>query len=564
MFILGICNEPFHDSGAALIKDGEIVAAAEEERFVRVKHAKGHPYPEKTIDLCLQCAGISLDDIDHIGFHYKPWLTYRRIVAQNALTLFRSKDSFKYSIYSAVRPVGFILDYLRKYLELKSLVNDNCRLHFIEHHTCHAASTFFVSPFEEAAILTIDNRGENVSTTLNIGKGNEIHRIEEIRSPHSLGSLYLGVTRHLGFGSGDEYKVMGLASYGKPKYVDTFWRMVHLMPKGRFKFNSCYFKFADQCYFNKRFYEIVGPPRKKSDPIEDNHADIASSLQTVTEETVLHMLNHLYEVTKIKNLCMAGGVALNCSMNGRVLEESPFKNVFVQPAAHDPGTALGSALYIYHAMLGFPRKYVMEHAYLGPDFSNEQIENTLKLSKLKYEYRRDIVRMTAKLLAEGNIIGWFQGRMEWGPRALGNRSILVDPRKANMKDKLNKYVKYREDFRPFAPSVLEERAHEYFDCKGPLPFMLFVVKVLPEKRSEIPAVTHIDGTARVHTVSKKTNPKYYSLIQEFDKLTGVPVLLNTSFNIKGEPIVLSPAEAIRCFAATGIDYLVMGDFLLQK
>jgi carbamoyltransferase len=448
---------------------------------------------------------------------------------------------------------------------LKKDLSPKTKIYFIEHHSAHAASTFFVSPFEEAAIITVDNRGEGVSATLDIGRANNINRIGAIQLPHSLGMVYRAVTtRVLGFGPFDEYKVMGLAAYGQPNYLDIFKEIIQIKPGGKFKINSSYFDFEYQGQLAKKFFDCLGPARRPGEPVTKRHMDIASSLQKVTEEAVINMVNDLYAETKMKNLCLAGGVALNSVMNGRILKEGPFKDIFIQPAANDAGCSLGAAYYLYNQILKKPRSFVMEHAYYGPSFSEGQIKAELELNKVKYQYCKDTTQTAAKLLSEGKIVGWFQGRMEWGPRGLGSRSILADPRDAGMKDKINKYVKHREEFRPFAPSVLEEHCGDYFESSYPSPYMLLVCPVNEDRKSVVPAITHVDGTARVQTVNKKTSPLYYELIQEFYKITGVPVILNTSFNDNTEPIVCTPKEAIKCFYGTGLDYLFMGNFMLSK
>jgi len=561
--ILGISIAFMHDPAACLLQNNRLVAAAEEERFIRVKYGRGHPFPQNAINFCLKSGNINFGDLDHIGLHYKPWGVGRDIVEQIP-HLFRSKESFLYSMYSSLKPFGTVLEYLRKYYEVKQLCNGKGRVHFVDHHYCHAASTYFVSPFEEAVILTMDKRGEGISTTMGIGRGNKITRIGCVKNPHSLGTLYEAITKHLGFKEGDEYKVMGLASFGKPTYIETFRDMIRPLPEGRFKFDYSYFIYPDQGFLSKKATEIIGPKREKGQKINERHANIASSLQKVTEEIVFHIADYLYEKTGLTNLCIAGGVGLNCAINGKLSLHSKFKNIYVQPAAGDAGTALGSALFINHMILNQPRGDVMDHPYWGQDYSDHEILQALEISKLQYEKLTDVPKTTAQLIANGHIVGWFQGRFEWGPRALGSRSILADPTRPEMKDLINKYVKFREEFRPFAPSVLEEQAHEYFECNGASPFMLFVYPVKPSKQKILPAVTHVDGTARVHTVNKMTNPLYYRLIEEFYKLKGVPVILNTSFNVQGEPIVNTPHEAIRCFSSCGLDYLVLGNFLIKK
>lgn len=566
MYVMGISGME-HDAAVCLIKDGEIVAAVEEERFSRTKHigikmVGGLPY--KSIEYCLKEAGISLDDVEYVGYFFKPWQEFLRYLA------FRLRR-FPRSPIHALFNIQISLELLRRHIVLGRLLNKQrhkpIKIRYIAHHLTHAASTFLVSPFEEAAILTIDAIGEWATTTFSLGKGNRIDILKQIYFPHSWGTFYALMTRYLGFTPyNDEYKVMGLASYGKSEYFDALRRVVELRPNGEFRLNPSYFNppFKGASFFTRQFYATFGPPRPEAAPIEQRHIDIAASLQKVLEECALHMAEYLYRETKQKNLCIAGGVGLNCSMNGRLLREGPFERIYVQPASHDAGCALGAAFYIYNCVLSNPRKYIMNRADFGPGFSEDEIKKVLDESKLEYERCENIAKVAAQLIADGKIVAWFQGRMEWGPRALGNRSILADPTRADMQDVVNKWVKHREDFRPFAPSVLEERASEYFEGIEQSPFMLLIVGVKPDKRSQIPAVTHVDNTARPQTVNKEIHPLYWSLIKEFERIKGVPVILNTSFNIRGEPIVCTPQDAIRCFYSTGIDCLVIGNFVLKK
>ena len=562
MHVLGVGTGFVHDGSAALIKNGAVVAAVEEERFDRVKHGIGYPY--RAINYCLEEGGVSLEDLDYIAFNFKPFKKYRSDLWLNLKALFHRFESIKYSIYLGTTAMYPFLFTLKEAEKIKMETSGKKRVQFVDHHLCHAASCFYPSPFEEAAILTLDNKGEGISASFNIGKCNKIERIKEIQLPHSLGMLYLAFTFYLGFKSGDEYKVMGLASYGEPAFYDVLKDILQITPGGEFRINPDYFDYVPEGIFSRKFYDKLGDPRKKGEKIEERHINIASSLQKRLEDVALSMVKWLYEKTKMRNLCMAGGVTLNSVMNGVIEKKGPFENIFVQPAASDIGTSLGAALELYFRKSVEPIRVPMEHAYLGTGYSDEEIEDALKLAKLKYKRMEDVAADTAKLIAGGKIVGWFQTRMEWGPRALGARSIIADPRKKEMKDVVNRWVKHRENFRPFAPSILVERCHEYFDCNHPSPYMLFVYDVLEAKKNEIQAITHVDGTARVHTVNKKDNPLYYKLIQEFEQLTGVPVILNTSFNIMGEPIVRTPSEAIRCFYATGMDYLVIGPYLLSK
>ena len=562
MYILGVGTGFVHDGSAALIKDGEIIAAVEEERFDRVKHGIGYPY--HAINYCLEEGRIRFEDVDYIAFNFKPFKKYREDLWLNLKAMFHGFKSIKYSIYLGTTAIYPYLFTLKEAEKIRIETNGKKRVQFIEHHLCHAASCFYPSPFEEAAILTIDNKGEGISASYNVGRGRRIELIKEIRLPHSLGMLYLAFTFYLGFESGDEYKVMGLASYGEAEYYDVLKDILQITPGGGFRINPGYFDYVPEGIFSEKFYKRLGRPRQSGEEIEQRHINIASSLQRRLEDVALSMVRWLHQKTKSRNLCLAGGVTLNSVMNGVIEKRGPFDNIFVQPAASDIGTSLGAALELYFNRCKNPVRVPMEHAYWGSGYTDGEIEDALKLAKLKYKRVKNVASETAKLIADGYIVGWFQDRMEWGPRALGSRSILADPRQKEMKDVVNKWVKHREDFRPFAPSVLEERCHEYFDCNHPSPFMLFVHDVLETKKDEVQAITHVDGTARVHTVNRDTHPLYYELIQEFEKLTGVPVVLNTSFNIMGEPIVRTPSEAIRCFYGTGMDYLVIGPYLISK
>jgi carbamoyltransferase len=453
---------------------------------------------------------------------------------------------------------------------MRSLLGKKTKLHFLEHHPAHAASAFLVSPYEEAALLTIDYIGEWCATWAGVGRGTALTPLFGENYPHSLGVFYTAITDYLGFArASDEYKVMGLASYGEPEYLDEFRRIVKLKPGGRYAFDlswfQCHYLAGSRCgYFSKKFLDRFGPPRRKGEPIEARHQNLAASVQHALEEAALHIAQHLHERTGLRRLCMAGGVALNCSMNGRLLRESPFDEIFVQPAAGDDGIAIGAAFQLHHASTGDGRAYVMRDARLGPEFSNSAIREFLEHAKIRYETPDNVIERAADLIAEGGIVGWYQGRMEFGPRALGARSILADPTRPDMKDLMNKYVKYREEFRPFAPSCLEERAPEYFEGCRHSPFMLFVYRVKPEMRAQVPAITHVDGTARVQTVSREVDPRYYALIEAFERRRGVPLVLNTSFNVMGEPIVHTPADAVRCFYSTGMDALVLGDYVVTK
>lgn len=572
MYILGIGGWS-HDASACLIKDGLVVGAAQEERFTRVKHQGGLPY--HAISYCLSEAGISLEDVDHIGFYVIPWKSFRKNLVNSIATIPRDPTIGAYGLFQEVRDKGQILvDFhslnSRITADRSALFTDSCALlrkvRCLDHHMTHAAGVYLTSPFDRSAILTVDGMGEWTTTGFYIGEGTRIRRLKEICAPHSLGAFYTQVTRYLGFEAGeDEYKVMGLASYGEPTYYDFFSKMVERLPQGGYRLNLAFFdRGMVRRDFSPAVYKVLGPPRRKGQPVEKRHQDIATSAQRVLEDVVMHMTEYLHNVTNADYLCLSGGVALNSVMNGRLAAEGHYKAIHVSPAAGDLGTAYGCAFYIYNTLLNEPRVYVEEHAYYGPEYSDAVIQETLSQFKLKYERVENVAKTVAELLADEKVVGWFQGRMEWGPRALGSRSILADPTRADMKDVVNQLVKRREEFRPFAPSVLEEKSAEYFDLKQPSPFMAMVCNVHPDKRDKIPAVTHVDGTARIQTVSQKHNPLYWQVIHEFGKITGVPVVLNTSFNVRGEPIICSPADAVRCFFSTGLDYLAIGSYLVRK
>ncbi|MBN2331113.1 MAG: carbamoyltransferase [Candidatus Aenigmarchaeota archaeon] len=570
MYILGVSCF-YHDSSACILKDGEIIAAAAEERFTRKKH--DIDFPINSIRFCLEHAGIGIGDVDHVAFYEKPLQKFERLLHQYLETFPRSWVSFCSSMPVWINERLRIPRLMRKRAKYKG---DIC---FIEHHMCHAASSFFVSPYKEAAILTIDGVGEWATTTLGFAQGNEIELRQQIRFPHSIGLLYSAVTAHLGFKvNNSEYKVMGLSPYGdmdrkkNPYYRKLLEDVIDVKPDGSFALNMDYFVYHQKMRMvSKKFIREFGPIRKRSEEVTKRHMDIAAALQMVTEDVIMKLLDHLHIMTKCDTLCMAGGVALNSVMNGKILRNTPFKRMFIQPAAGDGGTSLGAALYLYHSVLGRERGYVQSHSYFGPAYSREEIkaflkENGIKHSEFKSE--KELISKTARLLAEDNVIGWFQGRMEWGPRALGSRSILASPMKESMKDVLNLKVKHREKFRPFAPVVCVEDASKYFECDLPIPapadFMLMVYPIKRAKRREIPAVVHVDGSGRLQTIRKGQNPLYYGLIKEFGRITKTPILVNTSFNIRGEPIIISPFYAYRCMMGTGIDCLVMDRFLIRR
>ena len=575
MYILGISCY-YHDAAACLLKDGEIVAAAQEERFTRKKHDDS--FPANAIKFCLAHEGITSRQLDYVGFYDKPIVKFDRILETFISVAPRGVGFFTMAMPIWLRQKRWIKDLIRKELEYDG------EIIFAEHHQSHAASAFFASPFEDAAILTIDGVGEWTTTSYGYGSRNKITLTHEIKFPHSLGLLYSAFTQYLGFKvNSGEYKVMGLAPYGKPVYYDLIMEnMIDLKDDGSFKLNMDYFAYTyAQQMINEKFVELFGyPPREPESKIEPYHFDIAMSIQRVTEEVMLKMVNHLYKETGQKNLCMAGGVALNSVTNGRIIRETPFENVFIQPAAGDAGGGIGIATFIWFNILGNKRdvvhksnpnttgseKDLVQNAYLGPEYSNEEIKVFLDQKGVAYEEldRVELLKRTAEIIADNRVVGWFQGRMEWGPRALGNRSIIADPMDEKMKDIVNARVKFRESFRPFAPTVLFDFTSEYFELDRESPYMLLVAKVREEKRGVIPAVTHVDGTARIQTIVREDNAIYYDLIDAFYKITGVPMVLNTSFNVRGEPIVCTPEDAYMCFMRTKMDNLVMGDFLMSK
>jgi carbamoyltransferase len=561
MNVLGISCF-YHDSAAALLRDGVVVAACQEERLSRKKHDQS--FPARAVRYVLKEAGIGPGDLDAVGFYDKPLLKFERMLSTYIATFPRSFGSFRKAMPVWMKEKLWVPAIIRK--ELRPYKGP---ILFAEHHMSHAASCFFVSPFEEAAILTVDGVGEWATASFGVGRGNDITLFKEIRFPHSLGLLYSAFTYYLGFKvNSAEYKVMGLAPYGKPVHYDRIMSdMVHLNEDGSFKLNMKYFSYDyGLTMTNGRFSEFFGgPPRKPETWMTEREFDIAASIQKVCEEIVLRMARYIHKETGLTRLCMAGGVALNCVANGRVIRETPFKELFVQPAAGDAGGSVGVAHYVYNALGKQPRGPAWSHAYLGPDYGDDEIREYLDSQGAKYRVLADdeLVRETARLIAGGNVIGWFQGRMEFGPRALGGRSILADPRDAKMRDTLNMKIKFREGFRPFAPSVLADKASQWFEIDCDSPYMLLVAQVREGKRC-IPSVTHVDNSARLQTVTREASPLYYDLIREFERLTGVPVIINTSFNVRGEPIVCTPHDAYLCFMRTNMDHLVLGHCLLEK
>jgi carbamoyltransferase len=559
MNILGISCF-YHDSAACLLQDGKIIAAVSEERFTRQKNSP--VFPVNAINFCLQRSNLTIDDINYIGFYEKPFLKLYRVLLSHL-------RAYPFSFKNFLDTVpNWLEERLTLPLLLKKELGYEGKVLFIKHHLSHAASAFLVSPFEEAAILTADGVGEWGSMTIGVGRGKDIKIINEMHFPNSLGLFYTAITTYLGLEALiGEGKVMGLAGYGKPCYLDKFREMVIVKPDGSFMIDQKFFGFnkGSRMYSNK-LIEVLGKDRKPQEKIEQRHCDIAASLQEFTEEILIIIANNLYASSRMDNLCLAGGLFLNCVANSKILENTPFKKVFIQPAAGDSGGALGVASYIYHSILNNNRSFVMQDAYLGPDFSQNQMKRALVNNGINFKEfsDEDLFKYVAQKISQDKIIGWFQGRMEFGPRALGNRSILANPGNPGMKDILNQKVKKRESFRPYAPAVLEEKITEFFKAKQFSSFMLMSAQVNEDKRTVIPGVTHIDGSARVQSVSKNINPRLWNLIKEFESITGLPVILNTSFNLNREPIVCAPEEAVSCFKRTQMDCLVLGNYVAEK
>lgn len=567
MYTLGI-NAAYHDPAACLVQDGRVLAAAEEERFTHIKHGKrpvpfsAWELPFHAIHYCLREAGITLADVDHVGYSYDPNLLLgrHRDAATIPIPLRKIEPSADWEspwdplfLSSLVNAPGQLIDGAPLRLQERFRGPTRFRWHSVAHHLAHAASAFHASPFPRAAVLTLDGRGERATTGYAVGQGVDLEWLGQVQMPHSLGILYEQVTSYLGFlHSSDEYKVMALASYGKPRFAAEFRELIHLGPNGQYTIDP------------PRLEERFGPARACGGPLEQRHFDIAHSLQVVLEDTVLTLADWLHGASGCDDLCMAGGVALNCVMNARVRDRGPFRNIWVQPASGDAGTALGAALWVdAHERPAGGRTWQMDHAFLGPAFDEAEIESFLRWSKLPYRRLTNVADEVAAILEQDQVIGWFQGRMEFGPRALGARSILASPLHAEMQAKLNE-IKDREDFRPVAPVVLEEEAGNWFEGARVSPFMLFVFDVKPDRADRIPAVRHVDGTARVQTINRAQNPAYYDLIKAFQARTGVPVLVNTSFNTRGEPVVCTPRDAVESFWTSPLDALVIGPFLLEK
>ena len=574
MYILGI-NAYHADAAACLIKDGKLVAAIEEERIRRIKHWAG--FPSESIKFCLGYAGIRIQDRDHIAISRDPKANYWEKIVFVLNT--RPSLTSLWNRFANKRKVAGIKKELAKVLNVNKL-SIKASIYHVEHHRAHLASAFFVSPFKEAALLSIDGMGDFTSTMWGSGSNNHIKVMSSISYPHSIGFFYTAITQYLGFNRfGDEYKIMGLAASGKPKYLKEIKEIVFFEEDGLFKLNLEYFlhskgdvnmSWADgypelSTLFSSKLEKLLGPARKENEGLSEKHKDIAASTQAIYEEVFLKLLNKLHKETNITKLCFAGGTAQNSLANGKIFTHSPFKEVFIQPAGYDAGGALGAAYYVWNEILGRERVQVMTDVYLGPEYHLGEIEAILQKNNLKYKVFDDdsLYKETAMHLASGEVVGWFQGRTEWGPRALGNRSILANPARPDMKDILNLKIKKRESFRPFAPSVLEEFVGEYFTQTYPVPFMEKVYEIKLSMRDKIPAVTHADGTGRLQTVSKNDNPVYWKLIDAFREITGVPMLLNTSFN-ENEPIVNKPQEAIDCFLRTQMDVLVLGNCIVVQ
>jgi carbamoyltransferase len=590
MRILGISCY-YHDAAAVLLEDGVLVAAAEEERYTRKKH--DFEFPENAIRYCLAQGNVAGKDLDYAVFFEKPFTKFDRLLR----TSFQGFPRTYWMFVQSMRT--WLLDKLWvKSLIAKSLGIDPGRILFSDHHMSHAASAYFCSPFEEAGVITFDGVGEWSTTTLGVGRGNDLTLTKDIRFPHSIGLLYSAFTAYLGFEVNEgEYKVMGMAPYGSPRYVDEVWKVVQQSNDGAFWLDPQYFSFhhSTKQSYTRKFVDLFGEPRDPQVPFftetsgfpsyygdkprnyvdlcqyNQRYADLAASVQLVTEELILTLVRDHHRNTGLTRLCLAGGVALNSVANGRILRETPIEELYIQPSAGDGGGALGAALVAWHCALGNTQRLVMDHAYWGQSYGADAFQAAINAAGVKAEYvedRSNLVERTLERLVSGQVVGWFQGRFEWGPRALGNRSILADPRRPDMKDLVNNKIKFREPFRPFAPAVLAEATEEYFelpesDRHMPARFMLLVVPVKPDKQDVIPAVNHL-GTARIQTVHHDYNPLYYELIRGFGDATGVPVLLNTSFNVRGEPIVNTPENALNTFAISGIDSLVLGNYILEK
>ena len=561
IYILGISCF-YHDSAAVLLKDGEIVFAAQEERFTRKKHDEG--IPTNAIEQALRFEGITMKDIDAVGFYEKPLLKFFDRILQSYFRVWpRGFISYLHAMQEWMGKKLWTAHLLRKELKYEG------PLYYSTHHESHAASAFYASGFPDSTIVTVDGVGEWATATIGAGKGTEVTLSHEVRYPHSLGLLYSAVTYYLGFRvNSAEYKVMGLAPYGEPKYVEQLRKLIDIKEDGSFALKMQYFTYDRTLRMTgKAFEKLLGQPRRKPETaLTQFHKDVARSVQEITEEIMMKICRHAKKLHPSRYLCLAGGVALNCVANGRILRSNMFEDIFIQPASGDAGGALGVAYLIWFREFGGKQTSRMEHAYYGPEYGEKEIEAALKEQKLPYEKlpEEKLIETVAKLMEGENVIGWFQGRMEYGPRALGNRSIIADARNKENWKKVNLKIKFRESFRPFAPTVLAERTADYFALDRESPYMLLVADVHPGKRREIPAVTHVDGSARIQTISASQNPRYHRLIAEFEKNTGCGVIINTSFNVRGEPIVESPKDAINCFLHTQMDFLVLGNCVVRK
>jgi carbamoyltransferase len=582
MKILGL-NAYHGDSAACLVVDGKLVAAVEEERFKRIKHWAG--FPDQAVRYCLDAGAIALDQIDHIALNRNPSAN----LLKKVLFAFSNRPSLR-AIRDRLQNAGKVKDIKTDIAKAFGIRVEDIRgrIHHIEHHRAHLASSFLVSPFNSAAVVSIDGFGDFVSTMWGVGKGGDIRMIDQISFPHSLGLFYLAITQFLGFHKyGDEYKVMGLASYGHPDLTDKMSQVLHLESFGRFRLNLDYFlhhaKGVEMVWengapemgrvYSEKLIELFGPPRQPEDPVTSHHKNLAASLQAVYEDAFFHILGHVHKEISCQNLCLAGGCAFNSVANGKIFDRTGFKRLYIQAAAGDGGGAIGAAYVVYNQLFKNSRIQVMEHAFWGPEFSNQHIGESIKAHRQELKKKKcrveiirsedSLYRQTAKNISAGKVVGWFQGRMEWGPRALGNRSIVCDPRRPDMKNILNLKIKCRESFRPFAPVILREAVSEWFTTDYGVPFMQQVFSIREGMRKLIPAVTHVDGSGRLQTVTRSQNLRYYRLIEAFNRLSGIPILLNTSFN-ENEPIVCTPKEALSCFLRTHMDIIIMGDWFIER